>query len=493
MTDSTSFSIAGQLDIICRHKLAALCAVAVGVGLTVLAVVALPRFYGSSATLVVQRTAVPSAYIDFSQKTSTTPSKVEDRLERLSRAALSRGNLIQLVERYQLYPADLHSGVAPSLIAEKIAKSVSVVVPGMIMQGAPVMWERTLPPDSFVVTFEYFDPVLARRVSSDIANLFIDENQRQQTQDAEATTKLLDDQVSATLARIKLLDERIRVLKERYRGSLPEDLESNRRAVSSLRAQLQGIDVALVGVDGKGTVSVAGEKLPKSPADELPALKTQLADLRALYSDDYPDVRAVKAQIAALESETSRSALPAAAMTASAQEQRLIPEKSSIESQINDLEAKIARIPAHEQEFSRLVDDRTALTAQYHLLLDSLLAAQMYREVVEKGKGDRLVLLGPVTLPTQPDFPKSSQVCAVGAAITLLFALTLPYVLYFTDTSFKTPGEFHEEYGVSVLATIPEFGEISGSRAGIFGGVSFAILVFVAGACALLAYAHSLI
>jgi capsular polysaccharide biosynthesis protein len=97
-------------------------------------------------------------------------------------------------------------------------------------------------------------------------------------------------------------------------------------------------------------------------------------------------------------------------------------------------------------------------------LLAKKLAAQMAENLEQRQEGERLDVLDPASLPTKPERPDRFTAGIGGVVVSLLLALATPFMLFFTDTSFKDPDELRSEHGLPVAATIPLVGLIE-SRA----------------------------
>ena len=109
-------------------------------------------------------------------------------------------------------------------------------------------------------------------------------------------------------------EERIREFKGQHVAELPTQLGTNLQILSGLQSQLQTENAALNTAKQQQVYletllreyrSLRGS--PQSPDDleaidqDLDKLKKQLADLSSRYTDEFPDIRALKGQIAARE------------------------------------------------------------------------------------------------------------------------------------------------------------------------------------------------
>ena len=157
---------------------------------------------------------------------------------------------------------------------------------------------------------------MAQQVTGDLTNLFINENLEVRQQQSEDTTKFLETQLEAARQSLSEQDEKIREFKGEHVGDLPTQQATNLQILAGMQAQLEneqdGINSARQQQVYLQTLVNQYRTLQATPktADgaalpavekELERLRSELADLSAKYTDRYPDVEKVKAQIAKTE------------------------------------------------------------------------------------------------------------------------------------------------------------------------------------------------
>jgi capsular polysaccharide biosynthesis protein len=126
-----------------------------------------------------------------------------------------------------------------------------------------------------------------------------------------------------------------------------------------------------------------------------------------------------------------------------------------LSAQMESLNARIAVTPVHGQELDALKRDYDALDTEYHNLLKKQLGAQLQLTLEERHQDERLRLLEDANLPKAPIRPNRIAIGLLGIVFSLIAALSLPFGLYFTDTSFKEPSELLSEFQIPVVAMIP--------------------------------------
>jgi uncharacterized protein involved in exopolysaccharide biosynthesis len=318
-------------------------------------------------------------------------------------------------------------------------------------------------PDVLKISFEYSDPKIAQQVTEQLANNYIDEGYRERIQRAEDATRFLTAQVARADTALVAKGKQVQDLERRYEGSLPEELEPNLAELGRLQNQLSMINQQLT--TERLAPMAGGQPVALTPAQELSALELKLGALRAEYSDEYPDVIQLKEQIRELKRQilqnggadigSSSPSRAEHAVYAGSAQPALERQAAMLSAQIASLNARIAATPVHGQELDALRRDYDALDTEYHNLLKKQLGAQLGQIVEQRHEDERLRLLEGAFLPREPIRPDRNSIGIFGVTFSLIAALGLPFALYFTDTSFKEPAELQNEYGISVIATIP--------------------------------------
>jgi polysaccharide chain length determinant protein (PEP-CTERM system associated) len=513
MDQTNHFSLAPYFDIIYRHRLSALCSLAVGLALTLLAAIMLPSVYRSVTLVMIQPQEVPSEYVS-----APVTGHIRDRLQALSQIALSRTRLEQIITQLGLYGARRHRGASMDDIVEYMRRHIHIDIPE----------DRINPPEartaSFTLSFEYSDATTAQRVTAQLADLFIDEDLRERGRQATATTAFLDEQLTKSRASLDAKEREIKLFKDRYQGSLPQDLDINLKMLGDLQSQLQSDneafaalqehrsqlqrDLARAREDRVTIISASGQRSSASPEAALSFKETELAVMQAESSEQHPDVVRVKAEIAALKTLIKRRAdgngvesmspeeaeLSKDMDSADVDQRRLQTEMPSLKRKIDDYQQRITQTPAHEQQFTALTRDREVLDADYQKLKNKKLEAQISQNLEQRQEGERFQVLDPANLPVGPEAPDRKALAIGGVVFSLGLAGTLPFALFFTDSSFKDPDEVRQELALPVAATIPELTEIEDTiprRRALYQSLAISSACFFLGVGALLFYARA--
>ena len=249
-------------------------------------------------------------------------------------------------------------------------------------------------------------------------------------------------------------------------------LEQQRAALSKVRP---------VSTDGTSTATDLA-----SVDGQLEKLRAQLADLSSRYTDKYPDVQALKHQIAKVEA--TRDNLVAAAKTKSKQPGDSTAGNSDIdpalagpaqqtqsqlqanqleiqnrESAIIGLKAKIdayqGRLnaePGTEQELADLTRGYDQSQANYNDLLKKKEESVMATSMETLQQGERFTVLDPPSLPAKPDFPNRLKFCEIGLGVGLALGLAVAGGFEYMDDRLHSEQEIKALLPIPVVSEVPE-------------------------------------
>jgi uncharacterized protein involved in exopolysaccharide biosynthesis len=485
-------------DTVHRHRLGACCAFLVGIALTLFAVKAIPQLYEADTLLMLQppQASTTAASAGDSRLQRSDSLVLEDRLKSLQPKVLNHTVLGDVIEQYNLYPRELRSNSRADIIGHMIGQI------DVELSDPPKGKTAKTPPDTFQLSFVYSDPALAQRTVARLAELFGQENQREDLAQAAAAVKFLDVQVARSNERLQVKEAEIRDFKRLYRGSLPEDVALNERTESTLEGRLASAQTALNALED----SNGGGRVDNSPEATLAAMKTKLAVLQAQYSDAYPDVIQLKAQIAALESSLNKP--PMATTVAEADNsddsvddsqpmddaQRLRNQIATLQGAINSYQKRIMLSTDRAAQLATLTRDYSVMVAEYHGLLDRRLQAQMDENLARSGSGTRLAVIVPAHISSHPVPPDHLTVGLVGLVTSVAVMLALPFGLALTENSHEDPDDLSRECQVPVLAVIPKIRALEGAgpkMAGGFRALIISLACFAAGAAGIWLYART--
>jgi polysaccharide chain length determinant protein (PEP-CTERM system associated) len=444
------------------------------VGLVLLRV--LPQEFRSTATLAVAAPVVSPNLVN-----QGTQLDNQERLRALSQQLLDTRMLARVAEQ-----EGLGSGTDDRVIS-RLRNSIVITVPDPVAQ---VNEPRRL--DAFLVSYTGSEPTRAQGVTNRLVSIFVDENSKRRTANAEGTAAFLNTQLQASQQRLAELEGRLRSSKESFMGQLPEQTQANLSTLSGLRQQIEAnatglrgeqdrlsmIERQLEGIrQGSADVVFVPGGTPgaqaQTPESRVVALQRELADARTLYTDKHPEVQRLEEDLrAARQDAQAERAKPASDRTAQLAldptYRQLTADREMSRLRIRDLQrsdvdlrrqiatyqARVESAPRVEQQLSAVQRDYD-LERQQYADLSSKLRAATIAENVERGRsGEQFTVLYPANRPTEPVSPVPWRVMLIALAAGLCLGAAATLGREYLDRSVHDVRDLRDEFQLPVLGEV---------------------------------------
>jgi len=495
---SEGFDLHHYLGIVRRRHLQFLIPLFLGWALVWSASWVLPPRYQSTTLILVEQATMPKDYV-----TPNVNDDLQDRMQSITQQILSRTRLLHIIDQLNLY-VEPHSQPSPDQKVDRMRKDIDI----------ELVRDAHNQITAFNVSYSSRDPHLAQQVTSELTNLFINENLEVRQQQSEDTTKFLESQLEAARKTLSDQEDKIRQFKGEHPGELPTQVGSNLQILAGLQSQLQTEEDALntakqqrvyletlVGQyrSLQGTPKSSGSGPGGLPAvtEELEKLRAQLADLQSHYTDRHPDVRKLKQQIAEtekirdqiiadLKAKESAPADPNAnttpdpstitdasspMVTLQGQQQSNRVEISNRERAVADLKAKVIdyqtrlnQEPVREQQLSDLTRGYEQSKANYDDLLKKKNESAMATSMELLQQGERFRIIDAPSLPVKPEFPNRLKFCGMGLGIGLALGAVVAGAFEMTDDRIYDEKQLQKLLPVAVISEIPTVAAPSDQR-----------------------------
>ena len=279
--------------------------------LSVVLSVVLPSVYRSIATILIEEQEIPPELVR-----STVTTFADQRIQVISQRIMTRSNLVEIVQKYDLYPKERKSK-SEERILEKMRKSIKVEP-----ISADVIDPRNGTPTratiAFTLTFDDKSPVLAQKVANELTSLFLKENIKSRTESAENATLFLSEESRRLKEKIQQIQGLLATFKEKNLNQLPQISQLNQQELTSLSGQLLSLESQerslherqfylegeLAQIDPNALATNATGNRVFDMKDRLKVLESEYPSLQASYSADHPDVIKVKREIESLKKQT---------------------------------------------------------------------------------------------------------------------------------------------------------------------------------------------
>lgn len=443
-------------------------------------VVSLPNLYRASATVLIERPRVSEAFV----RQSVT-AELETRIQTIHREVMSRMRLSEVINRLNLY-ADLRDDVPMDALAERLRREAQ-----LSMQGVEQSTGRT-ETIAFTLSYSGKDPQTVAQVANTLAGFYVEGNTQSRERQATETAGFLEAQLTDVKRELDEQARRNNEVKLRHTNELHQ-VEVSLTALERLNTQLRlNNESQLRALDrrerfeqqlavAESTVTVA------PPSDTKAALllkrKEDLAQLRTQYSDQYPEVIRVKAEIAALEAEAGAATNAtnghtngsnghgngtngAAAGNPSlrfakqglesveGELRSLKQEEASLRSMIAGYEARVDNSPQRQQELQQPSRDYDAVNERYQTLVKRAEEARL-AENLERGQNtEQFRILDAAIPPLHPAAPNRLWLLIMGLVAAVALGLGAIVAAEKFDTTFHTADDLQAFTNLPTLARI---------------------------------------
>jgi polysaccharide biosynthesis transport protein len=449
----------------------------------------LPRRYQSGTLILVEQPTMPKDYV-----TPNINDDLQERLQSITQQILSRTRLLGIIDQFNLYNSP-HAQRSPDDKVAKMRKDIDI----QLVRDAH---DRIT---AFNVFYSARDPHMAQQVTSELTNLFINENLELRQQQSEDTTKFLETRLEAARKTLSDQEEQIRQFKAEHVGEMPGQLASNLQILTGLQSQLQNEEDSLNSAKQQqvylqsqvdlyrnmgGTAKSADGTTMGLPAidHDLEKLKAQLADLSSRYTDNYPDLRKLKDQIAKTEkmrdqlaaSMKDKSPIPADSSDPSAASQNLDPNQTAmllqaesqlrsnkleianrehsiatLKAKVEDYQGRLNQEPIREQQLDALTRGYEQSKANYDDLLKKKNESEMATSMELQQQGERFRIVDPPSFPQKPDFPNRLKFCGFGLGFGMALGVVVAGAFEMMDDRLHSEKEIKKMLPADIIAEIP--------------------------------------
>jgi len=327
-----------------------------------------PPTYRSSATILIKEQDIPSELVR-----STVTSFAAQRIQTISQRVMTRPNLMEIIEKYNLYVKDRKRKTTEEVL-EEMREDI-----GLNMISADVMDPRTGRPGvatiAFTLSYEGNNPGSTQKVAGELTSLFLAENIKTRKEKASETFVFLTDETSKLEEKIAESEKKLAEFKEQYSESLPEMSAMNLTMLNRAETDLVNIEAELRAREERkfylrsqlaqinpltNMRSATGQSI-LDPVSRLKALESEYASLSAKYSAEHPDIVKILREIEGLKQQaknTDSSDETAKLLTAKRSELGVLKNKYSpthpdvvtLEKQIKELESELVAQPQNPEK-----------------------------------------------------------------------------------------------------------------------------------------------
>jgi polysaccharide chain length determinant protein (PEP-CTERM system associated) len=338
-----------------------------GTAATVAIVSRLRPIYESAALIVVESQKIPEQFV-----ASTVQTVLEARLDTLKQQVLSYDRLWGLIQALNLYPEE-RGRLSNEEVVQLMRTDINIaLVRGWSARG----------PGAFKVEYRSPRADITAEVANRVGMFFVNENLRQRTVEATATSEFLDQQLQDAEKRLREQEAKLKEFKLTHNGELPQQEAALLAIVSQGRTEMLGIQESLGRAQQNKIIlesslahaeatlrnridssrqRAAAAGIPLGAVDagqprltELERAEIQLESLRARYQEAHPELQRAKAEYERLRRAAAATPPADAATAKDAESGPAAPE---------DVVATGADADAIQAESNRVQDLRAQIAA----------------------------------------------------------------------------------------------------------------------------------
>ena len=301
-------SIGDYINVIRRRKRVLAITAGTVMAIIILAAFLWPKTYRSQAIILIEQQDIPTDLVQ-----TTITSYAQQRIEEIKQRIMTIGNIIGIVEEFELYTERELERKTRTEIAEEFREAVSIR-PISAEVVDPRSGRPTLAIIAFSLSFSGDHPSKVQKVTNEITTLYLDENLKERTEQTKSTSDFLSSEANLLSERLEDLDGKIALFKEQHKGAMPEQNQFNLSIVDRTDLQINDLDFQIKELE-KRKIQLEGDLSQVSPtapmmlsngqvvlgeADRLSALQSQVRQYESVYHGGHPTLVRLRREIASL-------------------------------------------------------------------------------------------------------------------------------------------------------------------------------------------------
>jgi polysaccharide chain length determinant protein (PEP-CTERM system associated) len=368
----------------------------------------------------------------------------------------------------------------------------------------------------FRISYRAGEPLLAQNVTRQLTEEVIRVSRRQTVDRANVVDKFVEEKFAEAEKQLREKSEEIRFFKLRNAGKLPEQAIANANNLTAYRSRLSDLENFIIraksekdqldyrynadrdtrqqlreaNVANSSNIVASKDASPEErdyiqKRDILARYTEKLNQDLMKYTENHPDILALKREISRLEQEAEEAwaKIPFAVVTtedgetkpvttrSDIAEERLYndhinriglidaeiakreKERENILNSISEIEAQIKLAPTIVQELDDLTREESLLAKQYESLANQKLNAGFARDV--ENETDVYQVTDAASYPTYPEWPDRRQLILMSLAGGLILGIAAALGRELLDSTISSEEEAKRVFNLPVLAAIP--------------------------------------
>ncbi|MEL7201783.1 MAG: polysaccharide biosynthesis tyrosine autokinase [Pseudomonadota bacterium] len=316
------------------------------------------------------------------------------------------------------------------------------------------------------ITFKNPDPVIAQKVTNQLAKSFIAQRIDQNSETSVSARAFLNDQVKQSKERLQKSEEALVAYAKDQKLTVTGDNET-----SLISASIAAINTALSeAVREKLNLARSVEVIDAGRGRSLPVivdsegigrLSERVAQLRSEYQrksvtlkPGFPEMRQLQNQINAVQGQL-QAAIATTLQSEKLKYEAAVNKEKDLRANLKELEARQAEFQDKRVQYGILKREVESNRKQY----DTLTAKLNDVGVASELKNAEAVVIDPALRPTIPFEPSMRRNVMLSVLVFLLAAAGIIYLRELMNNTFTNPDQVEQDLGLPLLGIIPRFDE----------------------------------
>lgn len=310
------------------------------------------------------------------------------------------------------------------------------------------------------VTFTNQSPRIARDFVNTLIRRFIEENLSSKREESYGAASFLSEQIASYKEKLDKIELQIGKLYKEKGAALSVDPVASQPEITGAQSRLGELRMRRAQLEA----TRAHLRTNTAARSRLNALQRRLAELRVEYTDNYPEVVKVKADIEAAQREiasgsgASAVAEPGELARVEAELNAVRTGEASQQAIIGSSRGLMSQNPAARAELARLEQEKADTRRIYEQLTARYSQAEVSKQMEVQDKATTYRIVEPAVLPLTPAFPNRILIILGGIAAGIAGSIALLLAIDRFDRRIRSIDDL-KTLGIQVLAVIPKISD----------------------------------
>lgn len=405
----------------------------------------LPTTYRSTATLLVETQDLPAELVN-----SPVTSLIGQRIARIRQQILSRGDLIGLIQRNNLYAEERRTKPLSEIVdTMRGATSIEAIETDI---GSDPNRTSTI---AFALSFDYKTANEAQIVTQALVDRFLEVDSNQTVDQARSTVEFLEDQSQTLQRQIVDLEGTISAIKAQNGIALVST------GMMAAPANSGSYDAQIAALQrDNAQLSRQANTVVEDPV--VARAEVELASAQAVYAESHPDIALARQRldearrIAAARPSSRAPSLAAAQIGANNSQIAALSQAKAGEAarSANMMNAQ-SRAPVVLERIAQIESRAATLREQYQTVSTNLLNARTASRMETEQLGERFTVTDPPVAPDRPVSPNRPLLIAGGLLLGALAGVALALAIELMRRPIRGVESIETMLGVGPMVVIP--------------------------------------